>query len=185
MFYPSVFPPIHNSPYHSHEYTEPYMFVCLSCHIRDRSFCHNAHWQTNYKHEMHTCIQQNMQNGGWKQWRGTTHIFIFECGLDVKVSYSHVHLTNVNLCKTKELQFHFSTWSISDIIPVPDYMLTASNESVAGEQWTEIDLEGNNHGIIGKCTGNFLEVLRIPSRTAVQAICPDLDPNRTFLRYKW
>jgi hypothetical protein len=103
--YPSVFPPIHNSPYRSHENTEPYMSVCLSCHIRDRSFCHNAHWQTNYKHEMHTCIQQNMQNGGWKQWRGTTHIFIFECGLDVKVPYSRVQLTNVNLWRPKHYRF--------------------------------------------------------------------------------
>jgi len=54
--------------------------------------------------------------------------------------------------KTKELQVHFSIFSIYIIIPVPDYMPTASNESVASEQWTEIDLEGNNHGIIGKCT---------------------------------
>jgi len=96
------------------------MSVCLSCHIRDRSFCHNAHWQTNYKHEMHTCIQQNMQNGGWKQWRGTRHIFIFECGFDAKVSYSHVHVTNVNLWRPKNLQVHFSACSIYEIIPVPD-----------------------------------------------------------------
>jgi hypothetical protein len=37
---------------------------------------------------------------------------------------------------------------------------------------------------IEKFTGNFLEVLRMPRRTEVQIVCPDLDPNRAFFRYK-
>jgi hypothetical protein len=69
-----------------------FMPICLSVwfHIRDRSFCHNAHWQTNYNCERHTCIQQSVWNG---------HIEVVHCifsclnvQLHGKLSYSHAGL---------------------------------------------------------------------------------------------
>lgn len=68
------------------------MSVCALHHTHDRSFCHNAHWQANYKRERRTCIQRSMWNGDWAQWRCSVHIIKTDCVAGCKsVLYPHTH----------------------------------------------------------------------------------------------